>query len=46
MIALLTGRAFLVGIVAALGIGVLALLASQTVDLSARDTYKTTSVRL
>lgn len=46
MKALLASKAFIAGVVVALGIGVLAMIASWTVDLSARDTYKMQSVRL
>jgi hypothetical protein len=46
MKALFTSRAFLAGVVVALLIGAAAMVASYSVDLSARDTYKTASVRL
>jgi hypothetical protein len=46
MKALLTSKAFLIGIIVALGIGAVAMVVSYTVDLSARSTYKTASVRL
>ncbi|MGH7013612.1 MAG: hypothetical protein ACREEL_05560 [Stellaceae bacterium] len=46
MRALLASKAFVAGVVVALGIGAVALVVSWTVDLSARDTYKTASVRL
>jgi hypothetical protein len=46
MKALFSSRAFLAGVVVALGIGVIAMIASRSVDLTARDTYKTQSVRL
>ncbi|GEM_PF-6624571 len=46
MRALLASKAFIAGVIVALGIGVVALIVSVTVDLSARDTYKTASVRL
>lgn len=43
---LLASKAFVASVVVALGIGIVALAVSWTVDLSARDTYKTQSVRL
>jgi hypothetical protein len=46
MRALFTSRAFLAGVVVAIGVGVLAMVVSVSVDLSARDAYKTQSVRL
>jgi hypothetical protein len=46
MRALFTSRAFLAGVAVAIGIGVLAMVVSVSVDLSARDIYKTQSVRL
>lgn len=46
MRALLASKAFIAGVVVALGIGAIALVVSWSVDLTARDTYKTQSVRL
>jgi hypothetical protein len=46
MKALLTSKAFYAGIVCALAIGAIAMTVAYTVDLSARDAYKTASVRL
>lgn len=46
MKALMESRAFLASIVVALGLGAVALIVSNFVDLSAQDTYKTSSVRL
>jgi len=46
MKALFTSRAFIAGVIVALGIGAVALIVSHSVDLSARDTYKTQDVRL
>jgi hypothetical protein len=39
-------RAFLAGVAAAIAIAVIAAALSYTVDLSARDTYRTSNVRL
>ncbi|MBU6507557.1 MAG: hypothetical protein KGI92_07800 [Alphaproteobacteria bacterium] len=46
MRALLASKAFIAGVVVALGIGVVACVVSWSVDLTARDTYRTQSVRL
>jgi hypothetical protein len=46
MKALLASKAFIAGVVVALGIGAVAMVVSWTVDLSARDTFKTQDVRL
>jgi len=46
MKALLASKAFIAGVVVALGIGALAMVVSWRVDLSARDTFKTQDVRL
>ena len=46
MKALLSSRAFLAGVVVALVIGAVAMAVSRSVDLTARDTYRTQSVRL
>jgi len=46
MRALLASKSFLAGVVVALGIGIVACIVSWSVDLSARDTYATASVRL
>lgn len=46
MRALLASKAFVAGVVVALGIGAVALAVSLSVDLTARDTYATQSVRL
>lgn len=46
MRALLASKAFVTGVVVALGIGVVAWAVSLSVDLTARDTYTTQSVRL
>ncbi|MDE2167662.1 MAG: hypothetical protein KGJ66_15160 [Alphaproteobacteria bacterium] len=46
MKALFASKAFVASVIVALGIGAVAVIASWTVDLSARDTYKTQSVRL
>ncbi len=46
MRALLASKAFVVGVVVAIGIGVVAMVMSLSVDLTARDTYTTQSVRL
>jgi hypothetical protein len=46
MKALLASKAFIAGVVVALGIGALAMVVSGTVDPSARDTYKMQDVRL
>ncbi|HYL48061.1 MAG TPA: hypothetical protein VET84_01730 [Stellaceae bacterium] len=46
MSALLASKAFLAGVVVALGIGIVACVVSWSVDLSARATYTTASVRL
>ncbi|MGB8182176.1 MAG: hypothetical protein WCF13_07390 [Stellaceae bacterium] len=43
---LFASKSFLAGVVVALGIGIIACVASWSVDLSARDTYTTASVRL
>jgi hypothetical protein len=43
---LLASKAFLAGMVVALGIGIVACVVSWSGDLSARDTYTTASVRL
>ena len=43
---LLASKAFVAGVVVALGIGAIALVVSLSVDLTARDTYTTQSVRL
>ncbi len=44
--ALFSSRAFLASVIVALVIGALAMGVSWRVDLSARDTYKSDSVRL
>ena len=46
MKALVSSKAFLASVVVVLGIGAIALVVSRRVDLSARDTYKSASVRL
>ena len=46
MKALLASKAFIAGVVVALGIGAVAMVVSWNVDLSARNTFKTQSVRL
>lgn len=46
MRALLASKAFIAGVIVALGIGVVAYVVSWSVDLTARDTYRTQSVRL
>ena len=46
MSALLRSKAFYAGIVCALVVGAIAMGVSRAVDLSARDAYKTASVRL
>jgi hypothetical protein len=46
MKALMESRAFIAGVLVALGLGIVALAISNMVDLSAKDTYKTESVRL
>lgn len=43
---LLASKAFVAGVVVALGIGAVAVVVSLSVDLTARDTYTTQSVRL
>ena len=46
MRALLASKAFVAGVVVAIGIGVVAMVMSLSVDLTARDTYTAQSVRL
>ena len=43
---LFASKSFLAGVIVALGIGIVACVVSWSVDLSARATYTTASVRL